>query len=217
MCLFRNKSKTIQLKFGVPFFDVFDTRFKDISAPVAVRGEIVFHVKNFKKFLKRNGYKKTGLNEFQENIKSALIRYVKEFVINAPIRYGISVVRLEQRASRLSDLLKGELVARIKKQFKVEVFAVDITAIEVDKTSIGYRKLKEITTDIEIEKELTRAEIEIEEMRAHSQIDREDERERAKINRIKENSVFKKMIPFYWFVGSLFIATLLFFIVKSLL
>ena len=35
---FINLAKIIQVKFGVPFFDVYDPRFADFGVPVAVRG-----------------------------------------------------------------------------------------------------------------------------------------------------------------------------------
>ena len=212
MSFFKNKSKTIQLKFGVPFFDIFDYRFKDIFAPVSVRGEIVFHIKNWKKFLKRNGYKEVGLDGFKESIKSAVIRYVKEFVTNAPSRYEIPVVQLERKINVLSELVKFELAKRIKAQFKLDVYAVDITVIEVDKTSSGYRQLKELTADIEAEKVLTRAELELEEMRQHSRMNLEDEQRKKEDKR----KAFKRIVPICWIVGLALVATLVFFIVKSL-
>ena len=41
---FINPAKIIQVKFGVPFFDVYDPRFTDFSVPIAVRGTISFKI-----------------------------------------------------------------------------------------------------------------------------------------------------------------------------
>ena len=213
MCFFKNKSKTIQLKFGVPYFDIFDYRFKDISAPTSVRGEIVFHIKNWKKFLKRNGYKEVGLDGFKESIKSAVIRYVKEFVTNAPSRYEIPVVQLERKINVLSELVKFELAKRIKAQFKVDVYAVDITIIEVDKTSSGYRQLKELTADIEAEKVLTRAELELEEIRQRSRMELEDEARTAE----EKRKAIKKIVPICWITGIALVGAIIYFVAKSLI
>ena len=49
---FGEKKQVIQIKFGVPYFDVFDPRFADFYVPVAIRGAISFQAKSYKKFLK---------------------------------------------------------------------------------------------------------------------------------------------------------------------
>ena len=41
---FINLARIIQIKFGVPFFDVYDPRFNDFGVPVAVRGTISFKI-----------------------------------------------------------------------------------------------------------------------------------------------------------------------------
>ena len=61
----KSKSKMVHIKFGVPFFDVFDPRFKDFSVPVSIRGEVNFFVKNYKKFFMRKVYK--NIIENREN------------------------------------------------------------------------------------------------------------------------------------------------------
>ena len=41
---FINLARIIQVKFGVPFFDVYDPRFEDFGVPVAVRGTVSFGI-----------------------------------------------------------------------------------------------------------------------------------------------------------------------------
>lgn len=41
---FINLAQIVQVKFGVPFFDVYDPRFDDFGVPVAVRGTISFKI-----------------------------------------------------------------------------------------------------------------------------------------------------------------------------
>lgn len=49
---FINLSQIIQVKFGVPFFDVYDPRFTDFGVPVAVRGTINFRIADYREFIK---------------------------------------------------------------------------------------------------------------------------------------------------------------------
>ena len=41
---FINLSGNVQIKFGIPYFDVFDPRFLDFGVPMAVRGTITFNM-----------------------------------------------------------------------------------------------------------------------------------------------------------------------------
>ncbi len=47
-----NLAQIIQVKFGVPFFDVYDPRFEDFGVPVAVRGTISFKISDYREFVK---------------------------------------------------------------------------------------------------------------------------------------------------------------------
>ena len=49
---FINLSGNIQVKFGIPYFDVFDPRFLDFGVPMAVRGTITFNITDYKEFIK---------------------------------------------------------------------------------------------------------------------------------------------------------------------
>ena len=49
---FINLARIIQVKFGVPFFDVYDPRFMDFGVPVAVRGTISFCINDYREFIK---------------------------------------------------------------------------------------------------------------------------------------------------------------------
>ena len=207
----------MQLKFGVPFFDVFDPRFSDLSVPVAVRGELVFHVKNYRRFLKKNGFDGVNWNDFNDMIKASIVRYVKDFVSNAPERYGIPVMQLEKKSAQISELIKEGLATRIKNDFKVEVYAVDITAIEADKTSRGYQRLKEVTTDVEMDRARARAEVEIEEMRERSRIEVEDAEESARIEREDKATFYKKLLPICWIAGLAVVAVAVVLLLKIVL
>ena len=49
---FINLSGNIQVKFGIPYFDVFDPRFMDFGVPMAVRGTITFNITDYQAFIK---------------------------------------------------------------------------------------------------------------------------------------------------------------------
>ena len=51
---FINLAGNMQVKFGVPYFDVFDPRFMDFAVPMAARGTITFNITDYKSFIKLN-------------------------------------------------------------------------------------------------------------------------------------------------------------------
>ena len=215
MGLLKSKAKTVHIKFGVPYFDVFDCRFTDFSAPIAVRGEISFFVKNYEKFLKQNGFDGVSWDEFQSQIRSAVIRHVKDFIANAPSRYDIPVVQLEKKIEKLSRVLKLDLTSRIKKEFKIQVFNADITAIEVDVTSSGYKHLKSVTKDIVEDKIYMQSELEMEEMQERAKIDREDYQESLRQKREFKGKLQNLLIPFLAILG-IAVLVLLVVIIKNI-
>lgn len=145
---FINLARIIQVKFGVPFFDVYDPRFADFGVPVAVRGIISFQVQDYREFIKLNRLNTFELNDFQKQIRDAVCRYVKDAVANAPAANNIPVIQIETKTAQINDAVEYDIGERLKENFGVLVSGVDIGAIEIDKTSEGYRQLMAVTKDI---------------------------------------------------------------------
>ena len=68
---FINLANIIQVKFGVPFFDVYDPRFLDFGVPVAVRGSVSFKISDYREFIKLHRLNTFNLEDFQRQIRDA--------------------------------------------------------------------------------------------------------------------------------------------------
>lgn len=145
---FINLARIIQVKFGVPFFDVYDPRLADFGVPTAVRGTISFQIRDYREFIKLNRLNTFDLNDFQQQIRDAVCRYVKDAVANAPAANNIPVIQIETKTAQINDAVEYDISERLKESFGVLVSGVDIGAIEIDKTSEGYRQLMAVTKDI---------------------------------------------------------------------
>lgn len=145
---FINLARIIQVKFGVPFFDVYDPRFLDFGVPVAVRGTISFQISNYEEFIKLNRLQNFSLEDFQKQIRDTITRYVKDTVANAPASHNIPVVQLESKTAQINDAIEYDIKERLKENFGVVVSGVDVGAIEIDKSSEGYRQLIAVTKDV---------------------------------------------------------------------
>lgn len=145
---FINLANIVQVKFGVPFFDVYDPRFLDFGVPVAVRGTVSFKISDYREFIKMHRLNTFNLEDFQRQIRDAVIRYVKDIVANAPATNNIPLVQIETKTAQINDAIENNIAKRLKENFGVEVSGVDIGAIEIDKQSDGYRQLMAVTKDI---------------------------------------------------------------------
>lgn len=141
---FINTSGIINIKFAIPFFDVFDPRFLDYAVPMAVRGSINFRVADAKKFVYAHRLIDFSLQRFKEQVRDAVIRRVKSAVVNAPADHGIPVLQIERKIEVINDIV----LPRLKEDFEdfaVTLSRLDISSIEVDKESAGYLELRDVT------------------------------------------------------------------------
>ena len=145
---FINLAQIIQVKFGVPFFDIYDPRFMDFGVPVAVRGTITFKISDYKEFIKLHRLANFNLDDFQKQIRDAVVRYVKDTVANAPAVHNIPLVQIETKTAQINDVIEHDLSERLLENFGVTVSGIDIGAIEIDKSSEGYKQLMSVTKDI---------------------------------------------------------------------
>jgi membrane protease subunit (stomatin/prohibitin family) len=144
---FMNLSGNIQVKFGIPYFDVFDPRFMDFAVPMSVRGTITFNVTDYKGFIKLNRLINFKLDHFNKQIKDAVTKYIKGIVTNISAENGIPVLQMERKILDINDLVAKYLGHRLETDFGVNMKGLDIATIEVDKESIGYTELRKVTAE----------------------------------------------------------------------
>ena len=144
---FINLSGNMQVKFGIPYFDVFDPRFMDFAVPMAARGTITFNLTDYKAFIKLNRLINFELDDFKKQIKDALTKYVKGVITNIPSEKGIPVLQMEKKLLEINDLIAAYLKPRMENDFGVNIKGFDLATIEVDKESQGYAELRKVTAE----------------------------------------------------------------------
>lgn len=180
---FINLARIIQVKFGVPFFDVYDPRFEDFGVPVAVRGTVSFGISDYREFIKLHRLSSFNLDDFQRQIRDAVNRYVKDVVANAPAKHNIPLVQIESKTAQINDVVEFDIGERLKETFGVVVSGVDIGAIEIDKTSDGYRQLMSVTKDIAGATAKAEAEAKIKDIADKQRIEAEHYEESLRVQR----------------------------------
>ena len=180
---FINMAKIIQIKFGIPFFDVYDPRFEDFGVPVAVRGSISFKISDYKEFIKLHRLNTFNLEDFERQIRDAVTRYVKDIITNAPAANNIPLVQIETKTSQINDEIETYVKTRLNENFGVDVSGLDISAIEIDKTSTGYKELMNVTKDIAGAVKKAEMEAKIKDIEGNQRIDMENKEETLRIQR----------------------------------
>ena len=180
---FINMAGVNQIRFGVPFFDVFDPRQMDVGVPVAVRGAFTFKITDYRAFIKLHRLVNFDMEEFKNQVKSGITKYVKGVVTNIPSNNQIPVVQLERSILQVNDVVYGYVKPRMTDEFGVTVSSMDIDAIEIDKTSEGYKALKEITADITSQTIKAQSAINLQNMQDMQQINAENMEETLRLNR----------------------------------
>jgi len=144
---FINLSGNMQVKFGIPYFDVFDPRFLDFAIPMAVRGTITFNITDYKGFIKLNRLLNFELDDFNKQIKDSVAKYIKGVITNIPAEKGMPVLQIERQIFQINEFVEAYLKPRLENDFGVNLKGLDIATIEVDKESNGFAELKKITID----------------------------------------------------------------------
>ena len=147
-----NLSKGSQVNFAIPFFDVFDPRLQDYGVPVSVHGTIVYSIEDMDLFHSVNKNEAYSDETFQQKLRGTVTKFVKGVVTNAPTDNQIPVVQLERKILEISNLIQQYVKPQVEQLFGITVRQLDITRMNIDKESRGYRELKALTAELERER-----------------------------------------------------------------
>lgn len=180
---FINLAGNVQIRFGIPYFDVFDPRFLDFAVPVCVRGTLTFNITDYKAFIKLNRMINFTLDDFKKQVKDTVTKFIKSFVSNAPQENGIPVLQLERKIVEISDLIQERLSKEMAHDFGVNVKRVDVAAIEPDKESDGYKELRSVTAGQQAQTVQAQTDVNIKNLKDTQSINAENMAENLRIQR----------------------------------
>lgn len=88
------------------------------------------------------------IRELNKELADAGYLTLRGKVANAPATNNIPLVQIESKTAQINDVVEFDISERLKETYGVDVSGVDIGAIEIDKSSDGYRQLMAVTKDI---------------------------------------------------------------------
>jgi hypothetical protein len=125
---------------------------QDYGVPVSVHGTIVYSIEDMDLFHNVNKNEAFSDETFQQKLRGTITKFVKGVVTNAPTDAQIPVVQLERKILEISNLVQQYVKPQVESLFGINIRQLDITRINVDKGSRGYRELKALTADLEKER-----------------------------------------------------------------
>lgn len=167
---FVNLAETIQTKFAVPYFDVFDPELQEFSVPIAVRGTIDFNISDYKNFIKIHRLDDFSVEDLQKQIKDAVIENIKDIVANAPERYDIPVIQIERKISAIKQDAIALLEDKLHDDYGASLKDINLAGVEINKESEGYKELKAVTKDLTAETRKAKTRIGIKDMAANQKL-----------------------------------------------
>ena len=176
------ESQIFQIKFGVPYFEVFDPRRIDLGVPIAVRGTITFNILDYQSFLNHNQLLQFDLDTFKTQIQSSIKKYVKGVVANVPIDLNISVMHIERKILEINEWVGQKVINKLETDYCINIKSLDISNIEIDKDTPEYRKFRELTADIEEMRVKTQNNIDVETLNAQSDVNIQNLKDTLRIN-----------------------------------
>ena len=180
---FINLQGNNQIRFGVPYFNMFDPRFPDHGVPVAVQGTLTFNITDYKGFIKLNRLINFELDQFYNQIKGAVVKYVKGAIMKIPVEAGIPLVQMEMEIQTINDRVEASLKPRLENDFGVNLKGLDISVIDVDKDSPEYAELAELTKGITARTTQAQADVNIKNLKDTQRINAENMEESLRIQR----------------------------------
>lgn len=177
-----NLSKGSQLNFAIPYFDVFDPRLQDYGVPVAVHGAIVYAIEDMDLFHSVNRNEAYSDETFKNKLRGQLTKFIKSVVVNAPIDAQIPVVQIERKIMEISELVQQRVMPQVEKLFGITIRSLDITSINIDKESRGYRELKALTADLEKERMMAQHNAQISNFNLNNDLQQDMLRKQSSLN-----------------------------------
>ena len=177
-----NLSKGSQLNFAIPYFDVFDPRLQDYGVPVAVHGAIVYAIEDMDLFHSVNRNEAYSDETFKNKLRGQLTKFIKSVVVNAPIDAQIPVVQIERKIMEISELVQQRVMPQVEKLFGITIRSLDITSINIDKESRGYRELRALTADLEKERMMAQHNAQISNFNLNNDLQQDMLRKQSSLN-----------------------------------
>lgn len=144
---FINLAGNVPIKFGVPYFNITDRRLPDFPVPMSVRGQLIFNITDYERFIKNTRLIEFNLESFKELIRSAMQSSIKSTILQINRNNPLNLVQIEENLDFINETLKTKMLEMFNEDFSVNLKRFDIDTLDIDQESEGYARLLTVTRD----------------------------------------------------------------------
>lgn len=180
---FINLAGINQIRFGIPYFNVYDPRFLDFGVPVAVRGSISFNITDYEAFIKLHRLINFERDQFYAQIKDAVTKHIKGTITNIPTNSSMPVMQMERKILEINEMIEPKIKDILVTDFGVNCKRLDIAHFEFDKESEDYQKLILVTREQQEKTVVAQNEVNIKNMQDTQEINAGNMEESLRIQR----------------------------------
>ena len=109
-----------------------------------------------------------------------------------PAKSNIPLVQIETKTTQINEEIETYVKDRFKEDFGVDVSGVDVAAIELDKTSEGYRELMSVTRDVAGAIKKAEVAAQLKDIEGNQRIEMENKAETLRIQREEQQYAMHK-------------------------
>ena len=114
-----------------------------LSVPLAVRGDLLCNITDYKVFTKLNKLSLFELEHFKNQVKDAITKDIKRIVKSFNTNYeGITILQIERKILELEDEARAVLRKLLDQDFGINLKSLNISSLEFDRYSDNYKKVK---------------------------------------------------------------------------
>lgn len=138
-----------KIPFFIKEFNVTDPRNVNFAVPVTVKGSITFGITDYRDFIRKHRLHTFDMNDLQEEVKDAVIRYTKSAITNAPFQNNIPVTMLENAIEAINGIVEEKLKVAFL-DYGLTVKRVDLSEITLNQDCEAFRRLQYMTSDADM-------------------------------------------------------------------
>lgn len=179
---FINTRGNNQVKISVPYFDVIDPINKYLAVPIAVTGKITYNITDCQNFVSTYGLRDFDVEDFEEQIKTAVKKYVKAVVTNLPTQYNIPLVNIQSQILVVNDIIQQYIAKELSNNYGVNLKSLDISGLNIDKECEAYYKLEKLTLENTTRQQQQQADIAFQTTQVQADLNLKNMRDSQRIN-----------------------------------
>lgn len=135
----------ITKSFFIDEFKLTDCEFPRFSIPAKAKGSIQFKITNIEEFINEHHLNTLDLDDFWIPIKDKIIPSLKTTITQVAMQIRIPLEQIQSALEDIALMVTQKIEKKFQEEYKVNLIAVNVSAVLLDEESDGYQRLMHAT------------------------------------------------------------------------